>query len=108
MRAASFVLAVALASVLPGCGDRQEGGTQRITLRRGATLGLATSTDGTTVITATVPPGTDGAGTYTSTESSLVDDARDAKDSLNEKGVTVEITVDAQGRLLAVSHTRAK
>jgi hypothetical protein len=108
MRAASFALAVALVFVLPGCGEEQENGTKTITLSRGATLSLATSTDGTTVITATVPPGTDGAGTYTSSAGSLVDTAREAKNSLNEKGVTVEITVDAKGRLLAVSHTRTK
>jgi hypothetical protein len=108
VRNPSFALVVALASVLLGCGEHEKSGTHTITLTRGSTLGLSTSSDGKTEITATVPPGASGAGTYTSADEALVDDAREAKNSLNEPGVTVGITVDGKGRLLGVSHTRTK
>ena len=108
MKTVFLGLSLALVATFLGCGDSQKASTQTITLGPGSTLTLSTATDGKTDITATVPSGSKGAGTYKSSEASLVDEARAAKNSINDAGVTVEITVDSSGRLLDVRHTATK
>lgn len=106
MRIALF--ATVVAAFLLGCGKSEERGSRTMLLGPGSTLELKTGTDGVTEISATIPPGRAGSGTYKSSEQSLTDQAREAKNALNEPGAEVRITVDDKDHIVAVELTRTK
>ena len=88
-----------LLAAVAGCRTTEGSATREITLSRGSTLEVAVDTEGHVRVTAVVPAGAPGEGTYTSTNPALQEDATDAKNALNEPG-GVTISVDPNGRLV--------
>ena len=56
-------------------------------------------------VAVTIPPGSPGAGEHTCTAPSLVEAAREAKNRLNEPGVSTVIEVDGKGHLISIHQT---
>jgi len=107
MRSPVVWVAAALLGALAGCGKEAPASPRTISLSRGSTLAVSTTTEGRVEIVVTVPPGAEGAGTYRSTDVALADSAREAKNSLNEPGVVVRVTVDGD-RIVALEHSRTR
>ena len=102
-----IAVCIGLPALLLGCGKEPPEGTTRIALTRGATLSISVDTGGNVKIVATIPQGVPGTGTYTSTDVGLTDEARSAKDTLNDPGVKTSIEVKGS-RLVAVGSTSTK
>jgi hypothetical protein len=104
-----FVVAlVGLGAAVAACCSAPASQAGRYQLTRGSSISIATTTDGASTIVVTIPPGSPGAGEHASTAEALVEPALNAKNQLNEPGVSVVIDVDAAGRLTSIEQTQTK
>ncbi|MHC4959447.1 MAG: hypothetical protein ACYTGN_13860 [Planctomycetota bacterium] len=96
-----------LVALVAACASKPATPAERlITLTKGDTLSIKTGTDGKSEITAVILDGKPDAGTYMSTASALVDDARAAKNALPDKLSTVSIRVDASNTITSILHAK--
>ena len=98
-RRALAALVVPLVAVV-GCRGTEPDASHDIVLSRGSTLSVSVETEGQVRITAVVPAGAPGEGTYVSTNPLLLEDAHWATNALNEPGGGVTISVDGSRRLI--------
>jgi hypothetical protein len=87
--------------ILTACCTRSES-TARYDLPSGSSISLSISADDTSEITATIPPGHAGSGTWVSHNERLLAAARLAMNHLNEPGVIVSIEVTGR-EIVAIS-----
>ncbi|MHC4931661.1 MAG: hypothetical protein ACYTGV_05670 [Planctomycetota bacterium] len=76
-------------------------GTILVLLAAGC-VNTATKATGDVTITVTILSGKPHAGIYTSNSGALLDDARDAKNSLGTPGATVWIRVDEKNEIVVI------
>ncbi len=94
-----------------GCAtapDSPASSASRYPLKSGSTISISTTTEGMSEVRVTIPPGSPGAGEHTCTAPSLVEAAREAKNRLNEPGVSTVIEVDGKGHLISIEQTQTK
>jgi hypothetical protein len=108
MRRTFVVSLFALGAAVAACCSAPASQAGRYRLARGSSISITTDTGGASTIVVTIPPGSPGAGEHVSTAEALVESALNAKNALNEPGVSTAIDVDAAGRLVAIEQTRAK
>jgi hypothetical protein len=100
-----FLLA-GIAAFAVGCTGTATADTRKITLTKGDTVSVRVGTSGNSTITVKIQQGKPDAGTYTSTSEALLDDARDAVDSINRPGAEVWIRVDEQNRIATIGNSQ--
>lgn len=97
-----LLLFIVCLAATTSCRTGGEDISTRYSLPSGASVSVSAAADGSTEVSATIPPGHAGAGTWTSRDPNLIPSARRAMEHLNDPRIIVTIEVNRQGDITEI------